>query len=74
MSSDLVNGSLSNNPLGHLQIPTFVFAPLLGRPDGLDVSIRHSVMPNNFTETYPKPLGDLSIVFTRPVSESDFTA
>lgn len=50
-----------------------MLAALLGVPDGLDVSIRHSVMPDNFADTYPKPLGDLSVVFTRPVSQSDLT-
>ena len=69
-----MDGGLSNNLFGHPSIPTIVFAPLLGLPDRLDVSIRHTEMPDNFAETYPKPPGDLSIVFARPMSKSDLTA
>jgi hypothetical protein len=69
-----VNGSLSNNLLGYFEISAIMLAALLGLPDGLDVSRRHSAKPDKFADTYAKPQDDLRVVFTRPASQSALTA
>lgn len=69
-----MNVSRFDHLLGHLETPTIIFAALLGVPDGLDVSRRHSAKPDKFADTYAKPQDDLRVVFTRPASQSALTA